>query len=229
MIKQSSSSEESKLKILYEDDYSLVINKPASLLVHPAGGQERDTLCHWVSDYLSTESREQARPVHRLDKDTSGCILFVKSAKAQQLITENLKQGLVGRTYLAIAKGHINPSEGIIDSPIGVDPSNPYKRKIDQKGESAITHYKVVELLDDACLIELSLETGRTHQIRVHLNSLGHPLWGDSTYGGPKTFISRQSLHAWKLEFIHPYTKDKIKCEAALPEDIEDLIEILRA
>ena len=217
--------EQGLLEILYEDDFMLVINKPPRQLVHPTG----KTLSGTLSNFLAYELQKRGilttvRPVHRLDRDTSGCIIFAKDSRSQFILEQQLKDRILKRSYCALVQGVISPPAGTIDAPIGSHPSLPNRRAIHPQGEEAITHYQTIQDFSNTSLVELTLDTGRTHQIRLHLAHLGHPIIGDGMYGKRSPWISRQALHASSIRFIQLNTKQEITIEAPLPTDFTQAI-----
>lgn len=213
------------LKILYEDDYLLVINKPAGMLVHPAKHNDTETLANALMHYYQQEKLLCGfHPIHRLDRNTSGAVLISKYPHIQHLLSlNNIKQ--VKRIYWGVAEGFIKPPIGIIDMPIGRHPDSIIERMVRSDGQQAITNYRVLKKLTAASLVELELLTGRTHQIRVHLSYIGHPLLGDDLYGGSLNIISRQALHSARLCFKHPATSQIIDISCPLPNDLQELID----
>ncbi|MFC4769322.1 RluA family pseudouridine synthase [Effusibacillus consociatus] len=215
--------------ILYEDEAILVVNKPAGINVHPIHPGQTGTLANGIAKHWQDQGLAlPVRPVHRLDRDTSGILIVGKSAFAHQHLDRQLRERELGRVYLALAEGEVQQDRGTLTYPIGNDPRNPAKRKVREDGNPAVTHFSLMERLDGATLVELSLETGRTHQIRVHLAHYGHPVLGDRQYGHTSPLIRRQALHASKLSFTHPGTGEKMVLEAPLPEDIAAVIEKLK-
>lgn len=211
------------LTVLYEDEWLLAVDKPAGMLVHPTTGQHSGTLGNAVLHYYSTKNyRYGFHPVNRLDRNTSGLVLIAKRPDIQYLLNQNLKQ--ITKQYFAIAAGIPNPPQGVIDVPIGRKPGSIIEREVRPDGQQAITHYCVLTPLSNACLLNITLETGRTHQIRVHLSYIGCPLIGDDLYGGPTNLINRQSLHAAKLSLPHPVTKQQITIASPLPADLTNLL-----
>ncbi|MBW8351708.1 RluA family pseudouridine synthase [Bacillus sp. IITD106] len=200
------------LEILYEDDYLLIVNKPSGMATHP-NDTERNTLTNAVVSYLQVDF---PRHIHRLDKNTTGAVLFAKNIFSQAVLDRMLAAREIKRTYLALADGMIESKNGKITEPIGRDRHHPTRRRVSKTGQQAITYYRVINTFrkENLSLIECSLETGRTHQIRVHLSFIGHPLAGDKLYGGSPKF-SRQALHARKLEFIHPFLLKKVQVTAS--------------
>ncbi len=219
------------LAVVHEDAEVLVLDKPPFLLVHPTSPEQARTLAHGVAHHFAGQGlRARVRPVHRIDRDTSGLVLFAKSPHAHADLDRQLRERELGRAYLAFVRGVVEDDAGTVDAPIGRDRKHPNLRAVRPDGEPAVTRFRVVERYPDATLLELELETGRTHQIRVHMAHLGHPLLGDRQYGGggagtPK----RQALHAARLSFLHPRTGEPLTFEAPLPPDLAALRDRLRA
>lgn len=212
--------EEGPITILYEDDFLLILDKPAYQLVHPAGRTTSGTLANFLAFNLQQRGIIcTIRPIHRLDRDTSGCIIFAKSARSQLLLEQQLKAGTLKRTYQALVSGNLVPPDGIINAPIGAHPHLPNRRAVTKNGETAITHYKTIKQLPEASLLEMSLETGRTHQIRVHLTHIGHPIIGDRMYSTRSPLINRQALHAISVSFEHLQENRQVTVNAPIPED----------
>ncbi len=205
------------IDILYEDDHLLVLNKQPFMNTHPNDPKaDLNTLVNAVQYYLQSNGEiRNIRQVHRLDRDTSGAILFAKHALAGAILDNMLEKREIKRTYIALVHGVVKQSSGAIKEPIGRDRHHATKRRVSPTGQDALTHYTVlkVDKHKQQSYVKCWLDTGRTHQIRVHLSHLGHPLVGDTLYGG-KPIIKRQALHAAKIEFIHPFTRDKIVCHA---------------
>ena len=195
------------LDIVYEDEYLMIINKPSGLVVHPAPGHYDDTLVNGLLFYLNKDKTKNIRPgiVHRLDKDTSGLMVVAKDEKTMELLSEMISKKEVERKYLAIVDGVIKENTATIDAPIGRDPSNRQKMAINPTGKNAITHIKVIERFKNNTFIECLLDTGRTHQIRVHLSYINHRVTNDPVYGEGNEF--GQMLHSYSIKFIHPITK----------------------
>lgn len=211
------------LSIVYEDTSLLVVDKPAGQLVHPTTANRYDTIGNAVLNYYQNQRLPYAfHPVHRLDKNTSGLVLIAKQPQIQHLLSADLRT--FHRLYLAVTHGIPQQKNSIINAPIARCPDSIIKRMVSADGQIAITHYRVLRTLPTAALVALHLETGRTHQIRVHLASIGHPLLGDDLYGGSKLKISRQALHAARLRFIHPLTKQLICLNSRLPYDMQQLL-----
>ena len=210
---------------LYEDNDMLVVNKPAHLLVHPAGRTESGTLANHLAYALQQRGKVATiRPLHRLDRDTSGCVIFAKSAQSQFLLEQQLREKALRRTYWALVKGMAVPSSGSIDAPIGPHPGYPNRRRIHEEGDPAISHYRTLRTFASTSLLELTLKTGRTHQIRLHLQYLGCPLLGDGMYGVRSPWISRQALHAAAVSFCRLDNGRQITVEAPLPADFSSAI-----
>ncbi|GED52204.1 MULTISPECIES: RluA family pseudouridine synthase [Brevibacillus] len=213
------------VEILYEDEHLLVANKPAGMMVHPVKQDQQGTLVHALAEYLREKGEpDRVHPVHRLDKETSGAILVGKTSYGHQLADRLLRDGSLHREYLAVVCGRLEEANGTISAPIGRDPRHPTRRKVTERGEEAVTHYELEAFSADTSLVRVWLETGRTHQIRVHFRHIGHPLAGDGMYGGRRDLLRRQALHASKLSFPHPITGQEIVCEAPLPDDMNELI-----
>jgi 23S rRNA pseudouridine1911/1915/1917 synthase len=233
--------QEIPLPIVYEDDHLLVVDKPAGLVVHPAAGNRDGTLVnallHHCGGSLSGIGGV-ARPgiVHRIDKDTSGLLVIAKHDKAHEGLAKQFADHSIDRRYLAIVSGVPRQSEGSVDAPLARSPQNRKKIAIVPRGKRAVTHWKRLDLLNDAALVECRLETGRTHQVRVHMASIGHPLVGDPVYGRGKAVhrkllnqldFKRQALHAAHLGFVHPVTKGRLSFDSALPSDMQELFNAL--
>jgi 23S rRNA pseudouridine1911/1915/1917 synthase len=202
------------IDILYEDDHLIVINKPPFMNTHPNDKVDKDTLVNSVLFYLQTKGETGTiRHVHRLDRDTSGAILFAKHQLAGAILDRMLEKREIKRTYIAKVHGLLKTKKGTINEPIGRDRHHPTKRRVSRSGQTAITHYQVFKEEKNTSYLTCWLETGKTHQIRVHLSHIGHPIVGDVLYGG-KPQCNRQALHAAKLEFVHPFTEEKIICYA---------------
>jgi 23S rRNA pseudouridine1911/1915/1917 synthase len=228
------------LDIVHEDEHLIVINKPRGLVVHPGSGNWQGTMLNALLHYApQLKEIPRAGIVHRLDKDTSGLLVVAKTLEAQTSLVRQLQKRLVKRDYLALVLGHIAAAEGSVDAPVGRHPVHRTKMAVVASGKEARTHYRVLERFEGCTLLQCSLETGRTHQIRVHMHSIGHPLAGDPVYGGkPKGIsphvgrliaeFSRQALHAQRLELTHPQQGKEMAWEAAVPEDMERLLLMLR-
>ena len=214
--------------LIYEDTDLMVVDKPAGINVHPVHPEETGTLTHGILLPLAKQGFEgRVRPVHRLDRDTTGLLLIAKNAYMHQLLDRQLKNRSIGRIYLTIVQGRLTQETGSIRLPIGRDPTHPLRRRVAEDGAEAITLYRVLDSTEQASLIEARLETGRTHQIRVHFAHLGHPLWGDRLYGGPGKLIGRHALHAERLSFTHPLKEEEMTFSAPPPQDFARLMEAL--
>lgn len=221
------------LAVVHEDRDVLLVDKPPFLLVHPTAPAHTATLAHGVAHHFHQQGLQaKVRPVHRIDRDVSGLVLFAKSAFAHQALDRQLREHSLGRQYLAWVAGAVAEDAGSIDAPIGKHKQNPALRAVrPNAGDPAVTRFRVVERFATATRLQLELETGRTHQIRVHLAHLGHPLLGDRAYGGPQLRgLRRPALHAWRLEFDHPDdTGRRLAFEAPVPDDLAALEAALRA
>jgi len=218
--------------IAYEDDALLVVDKPAGVVVHPARGHEAGTLAQALSDRAAGgEDPYRAGIVHRLDRDTSGLLVVAKSDAAHRELKALLQARDLRREYLTLVDGLPPAHSGTIDAPIGRDRKDRVLHSIDTESpRDARTHFELLEPLAHEALLRVSLETGRTHQIRVHMQAIGHPVLGDHTYGGPIRFgLKRQFLHAARLAFPHPLTGDPVDVSSPLPEDLAAALELARA
>ena len=228
--------EEIPLEIVYEDDDLMVINKPRGMVVHPAPGHTSGNLVNAVLSHAGeslSSINGVLRPgiVHRIDKDTSGLILVCKNDFSHKALAKQLEEHSITRRYHAICSGRLKEEQGTVSAPIGRDEKNRKQQAINYKhGKEAITHYRLLENLQNASLLECRLETGRTHQIRVHMKSIGHPLLGDPLYGPKKNLyaIKGQALHAMVLGFVHPRSGEYMEFSADYPEDFQKLLNKLR-
>ncbi len=230
--------EPARLEVVAEDEDILVVNKPAGMVSHPVRNHVSGTLANAVAHYLLAQGHQApVRLVSRLDKNTSGLVLVARNSYAHQNLNRQMEHGWIEKKYLAVVHNAIQPAEGVINAPICRVPGHPVKRMVatepGQAGKPATTHYRMLKHWDKvATLLELSLATGRTHQIRVHLSHIGHPLVGDDLYGANSTSLSgtidtlieRQALHACNLAFDHPRTGTRLHFTAELPEDMRTLI-----
>ncbi len=215
------------LHIAYEDDTLLIIDKPAGMLVHPTTNEHLSTVGNAIMHYFHMQGQSYSfHPVHRLDRNTSGLVLIAKFPHIQHLLSINGVKN-INRQYIALATGVLKPPTGTIDASIARHPDSIIQRVVDSKGQHATTCYKVLEFLSDASLVELTLLTGRTRQIRVHLSHIGHPIIGDDLYGGSRDLISRQALHAARLSFTHPVSGKLIDISSPLPTDMLKAIQLL--
>jgi 23S rRNA pseudouridine1911/1915/1917 synthase len=239
--------EDIPLSVIYEDASLLVVEKPAGMVVHPAAGHHQGTLVHAMLFHCRDLSGIGGvlRPgiVHRLDKDTSGLIMAAKSDRAHQALTEQFKRRQVKKTYLALVYGNLKEDQGLINLPVGRHPQDRKKMSTQsRRGREAATHWRVQARYGAATLLELDIETGRTHQIRVHLNAIGHPVVGDGVYGGARRAnavadpalrnalktMKRQALHAARLSFTHPVTGEPLAFSSPPPPDMANLCDRLR-
>ncbi|OPA80333.1 RNA pseudouridine synthase [Paenibacillus selenitireducens] len=205
------------LEILYEDDFCLVVNKPAGMLVHPTVPGQQETLANAVASYYAcTGQKLRVRHIHRLDENTTGPVLYAKNEFSQLILDAAMREKAIERIYVAFVQGQVSSTLLKIDAPIGKDRHHNNRRRVSPSGDAAVTHVEVVETYPDAdvSLVRLQLETGRTHQIRVHLSYAGHPLLGDALYGGSTTYASYQALHGEELRFQHPLHRDEISVKA---------------
>ena len=197
-----------ELSILFEDEYLLILNKPPHIPVHPSAYHYDNTLSNGVSYYFDQINlKRKIRPVNRLDKDTSGIVVFAKSEYIQECLIKQMKSNSFKKSYIAILNGILENNSGTINAPIGRKKNSIIERTISPNGDIAITHYRVIEAFNNFSLVSFLLETGRTHQIRVHSQFIGHPILGDSLYGNSSPYINRQALHAEKICFSHPITR----------------------
>lgn len=210
------------LDIIYEDRHLVVINKEPGIPTHPTRKHFMGTLANGLLYYLMHDGKSmKIRPVNRLDKDTSGLIIFAKSAHAQHLLSLPGTRDQIKKEYLAIVEGQVAKDDGTIDEPIARDQPKRMKRVVREDGDKAVTHYHVLERYPDYTVLEILLETGKTHQIRVHMAHIGHPLIGDSLYGHESEKINRHALHACRLTFNHPFTHENLCLIAPIPDDIK--------
>jgi 23S rRNA pseudouridine1911/1915/1917 synthase len=220
------------LEIVFEDDTLLVVDKPAGLVVHPGSGNWQGTLLNALLQHApSLAGIPRAGIVHRLDKETSGLLVVAKTLVAQTALVRQLQARTVTREYAAVARGRV-ARNGTVEAPIGRHPVHRTRMAVVARGKGAVTHYEVVERYADATLLRCRLETGRTHQIRVHLASIRHPLLGDPVYGSRSAGavpFHRQALHAQRLSLLHPVTGKAVEWHSPLPSDMQQLIETLRA
>ena len=224
--------EEMDLRIAFEDDHLLIVDKPAGVVVHPGTGHRSGTLVHGLLAHEAAGGDEE-RPgiVHRLDRDTSGLLVVARSDEAHDRLQELIRRRRVERRYLALVKGTPRSRTGRIEAPIGRDRLDKSRHSLDTATpRDAVTHFEVLELLGSRALLELTLETGRTHQIRVHLEAVDLPVAGDPTYGSPGDLgLERQFLHAARLAFEHPFTGNRIDIESPLPDDLAAALARARA
>jgi len=219
------------LNIIYEDDDLLVINKPPGLAVHPAPGHPDHTLVNALLSHLPglAETGDSLRPgiVHRLDKDASGIMVVAKNNAAQLNLIDQFKARSVVKAYLVLVKGRLTPDDGVIEAPIGRDPRNRKRMAVVAEGREARTRYHVIKYMGNYTLLEVRTETGRTHQIRVHLLAIGYPVVGDATYGVKSAYLSRQFLHACRLGFHLPSTGEYVEFTSELPPDLAQALKAI--
>lgn len=215
-----------KIKVLYEDDYLLIIDKPVGYLVHPDEVNTTRTVCNMVANYyLENNIFYTVKYIHRLDIETSGVLVFAKDMLTESFFNYCFSIHSFKRYYLLLASGNVKPDMGTIDAPIGEDRHHNQRRRVSKTGQEAITHYKVLKYYKHFSLCEALLETGRTHQIRVHFKYLGYPLVGDELYGGSLRHASRVMLHSYRFEFYHPLKDKDMVVEAKIPSDFKELME----
>jgi len=227
-------AENLNLEIVYEDEDVLVVNKPRGMVVHPAPGHTSGTLVnglmHQVKDLSGINGIMRPGIVHRIDKDTSGLLMVAKNDKAHVSLVDQLVKKTVTRKYIALVHGHIPHDKGTVDAPIGRDPRDRQSMTVVDSGKHAITHFRVLERFGNFTLVECRLETGRTHQIRVHMKYIGYPLAGDPKYGPKKTIdFDGQALHAAVIGFIHPRTEEYMEFESPLPQVFNELLEEMKS
>jgi 23S rRNA pseudouridine1911/1915/1917 synthase len=231
---QDIDAEDIPVEVVYEDADILVLNKKPFMVVHPTKNCNTGTLANGIMNYFkNTNQKCIVRLVSRLDMNTSGLIIIGKNQFAHMRLSDEMKTERFEKRYLALVHGNLEQKEGTINKPIYRVGGDVIARVIDERGKDSVTHYKVVESFDGADLVECLLETGRTHQIRVHLQSLGHPIYGDELYGSEfyeddKEFINRQALHAYGLDFYSPRSEEKLLLRADLPYDFNEAIEKLK-
>lgn len=217
---------EMPLNIIYEDEAYIVVNKPAGIPVHPSMDHYTDSLSNGIAFYFNQIGlKKKIRPVNRLDKDTSGIVIFAKNEYIQECLVRQMKSKEFIKRYIAVVNGNLDNLEGTINAPIARKEGSIIERCVSETGDIAITHYKVLKRKTDFDIVECILETGRTHQIRVHFAYLGHSLLSDTLYGTSSSLINRQALHAYEVEFTHPLSKKKVKYIATVPEDLNKLME----
>lgn len=212
------------LKIIYEDSDVVVINKPAGLVVHPGPGHPDSTLVNALLYHCPELQRTDdfIRPgiIHRLDKDTSGLIVIVKNKYSKECLIDQFKNHMVTKKYYVLVTGHVSPATAIIDAPIGRNPDNYKKMTVLSSGKKATTYYSVKRYFNDCTLLDVTLSTGRTHQIRVHFSAINHPVVGDALYGKASSFVPRQFIHAHYLSFKLPFTNDNVRFNCPLTDDL---------
>ncbi len=213
---------EMDLNIIFEDDWLLVVNKPAGIAIHPSVLHYSDSLCNGIRFYFDKIGlKKKIRPVNRLDLNTSGLVVFAKCEYIQECLINQMKNNQFKKEYLAVCNGFFEEKSGTINLPIARKENSIIERRISENGQTAITHYEVLKKFDKYSLVKCSLETGRTHQIRVHMSAIGHPLLGDSLYGSISDLINRQALHCFNLQFIHPVYNNDLNFWGDLPNDFK--------
>ncbi len=217
------------LDIVYEDKYLMVINKPSGLVVHPGNGNHDKTMVNGLLYYTNNLSDDDVRPgiVHRLDKDTSGLMLVAKDNKCHELLADDFKHKRIHREYIALVEGVFPQEEAIIDAPIARSKDTFFKMAVDSKGKRAVTHVKVIKRYKDYTLLNLVLETGRTHQIRVHLAYIGYPVFNDPVYSKKKATEFGQFLHSCYLKFKHPITGEVLEFREDVPKEFREFLDNL--
>jgi 23S rRNA pseudouridine1911/1915/1917 synthase len=222
--------EDVPFRIAYEDEHLLVVDKPSGVVVHPGAGHASGTLVHGLAGRAAGGEEDRPGIVHRLDRDTSGLLVVARSDEAHERLQELIRERQVERRYVALVRGRPRSWRGTIDAPIGRDRDDPTRHSLDtDTPREAVTHFEVSELLGGHALLAVRLETGRTHQIRVHLAAIGLPVAGDPVYGIPEPALGRQFLHANRLAFTHPFTSNRVDVESPLPDDLAAYLEALSA
>ena len=219
------------LNILYEDDALVIIDKPAGIPVHPSMDHFTDSLSNGIRYYFdSINLKKKIRPVNRLDKNTSGIVIFAKNEYIQECLVRQMKAGMFKKKYIAICEGKFEREEAIINAPIGRKENSIIERCVSPDGETSITEYKVLKYNETSnySIVKCNLKTGRTHQIRVHMSYIGHPILGDTLYGNSSNLIQRQALHSYKVEFIHPISREEVTFSAELPSDMQFLAKVAK-
>ena len=212
------------IDVIYEDDYLLIINKPAGIIIHDEK-QTNNSLSNRVAKYYYDNNIDTSvKFAHRLDYETTGLIIYVKDILTFSYINHFVENHEIKRRYRCLVKGHLNKKEGTINAPISGDRHNSKKYLVTKNGKEAITNYKVIKEFNNYCLVEVLLKTGRTHQIRVHMSYIGHPLLGDVLYGGDNKLIKRVALHSYKLNLFHPVYKKEIEVSCDIPSDMKGLV-----
>jgi 23S rRNA pseudouridine1911/1915/1917 synthase len=214
--------------IVFQDEYLAIVDKPAGLVVHPGAGRAQGTLVDALAGIVAGGPEERPGIVHRLDRDTSGLLVVARSEQAHKRLGNLVRRRALERTYLALVRGRPASRAGRIEAPIGRDRDDPTRFSLEtDTPRDAITHFETLETYPGHALLEVRLETGRTHQIRVHLAAIGLPVVGDSVYGVPEPALGRQFLHATRLAFTHPFTKERVEAESPLPPDLAAYLETL--
>lgn len=218
-----------KLNIVYEDNDLLILNKEEDIVVHPTKSHQSNTLSNGIAYYFKEKNiKKKIRFVNRLDMDTTGILIVAKNPFAHQQMAIQFENNTVEKKYLALVEGIVKKEEEIIDEPIGREEDKSIRKIVTPKGQQALTKYKVKARLKEATLLEVQIFTGRSHQIRVHLNHIGHPIIGDTLYNKKSPYIKRQALHSYYLKLKHPRTKENIEFIAQLPKDMSLLIDQMK-
>lgn len=211
------------INIVYEDEEYIILNKPAKIETHPTCANYENTLANALRYYYEENHiKKKIRPVNRLDKETSGLIVFAKNEFVQECLVQQMKSGEFKKEYIAIVEGTVEAESGVINAPIKRKEGSILERCIDPDGDIAITEYEVMQKLENRTVVKCKLKTGRTHQIRVHMQHIGHPLVGDFLYGKRSELIDRQALHSYKIQFKHPINNQEVVYEIELPEDMKN-------
>ncbi len=214
-----------KLNIIYEDECFLILNKPVGIAVHPSISHYTDSLANGVKFYFeSIDLKRKIRPINRLDLNTSGLVIFAKNEYVQESLIKQMQNKTFEKYYIAFVEGTFADKEGTINLPIARKENSIIERCIAENGQTAITDYKVLSEYDNFSIVECYLQTGRTHQIRVHMSAIGHPLLGDTLYGNSSNLINRQALHSYKISFIHPIIKQTMNFSCDLPDDMNSIL-----
>ncbi|MES9684075.1 RNA pseudouridine synthase [Bacillus sp. AFS001701] len=219
--------QEQSIEVCYEDEHLLIVNKPFGVDTHPNEKGQLNTLANGVAFHFQENGlKTKVRHIHRLDKDTTGGVVFAKHALSSSILDSMLSQRKIKRTYTAIVEGNVKSPKGTINEAIGRDRHHPTRRRVSPKGDKAITHYKKIRHISklNITILDCQLDTGRTHQIRVHLSFLGHPLIGDLLYGGKQKLLNRQGLHASNVQFTNPFTKENLSIDIPYPSDIKQIL-----
>lgn len=219
-------SEPYELDILYEDDSLLIINKPGNMVVHPTCLHQNGTLANFVKYYFESKNEHiKLHFVNRLDRETSGVIVMAKNEYVQDILTKQMQSGIFSKEYIAIVNGVVKEEFGTVDLPIKRDTSSIMLRMVSSDGDRAVTHFKVIKRMENMTVLKLRLETGRTHQIRVHCKAIGHSILGDGLYSDIETdLINRQALHSYRTSFVHPIFRERTEVTANLPDDMKNII-----
>jgi len=226
---QALEPEDVEFRIAYEDEHLLVVDKPAGVVVHPAAGHGSGTLVHGLLGRARGGEEDRPGIVHRLDRDTSGLLVVARSEEAHRRLQNMVRRRALERHYVALVRGRPRSWRGRIEAPLGRDRDDPTRQSLDTEcPRDAVTHFEVVELLGGHALLDVRLETGRTHQIRVHLAAVDLPVVGDRVYGVPDEALGRQFLHAARLAFEHPFTGERVEVQSPLPPDLEKALARLR-